>query len=416
MTNDKTTVVAPGSLIASKYLVERVIGAGGMGIILAAKHVQLDQRVAIKVLMSTATSLDVERAARFLREAKAAALIQSKHVVHVFDFGSMPSGAPFLVMEHLEGSDLAGALKTKGGLPIADAVEYILQACEGVAEAHLLGIIHRDLKPANLFLTRKKDGSPAIKVLDFGASKLMMECSLAASDAATTHETALIGSPRYMAPEQLTAGQTVDSRVDVYALGATLYELIAGKPVFVAESIPLTFTKILRELPAPLRDARSDVPRALETVILRALAKTPEARFSSVEELAAALAPFAPERSKTVLAQIARRGGDVPMVMVPRRPRGLAMGIGMAVLVSATTIFFLARRAPVVTSAAAPAPTSPQQARAVAEELAPPSALLPAAETSLPPPPPLARALAPHLKKAPKPSGSAAYSKFGDRQ
>lgn len=398
--------VAPGSIIADKYVIERVIGKGGMGVILAAKHLQLDQRVAIKVLTADA-ALDIDRVQRFLREAKAVALIQSDYVVRVFDFGSVPSGEPFLVMEHLEGCDLAEVLKTRGGLPLADAVEYILQACEGVAEAHELGIIHRDLKPANLFLTRKKDGSPAIKVLDFGASKLTSECKFAASDPSKTHESSLIGSPRYMAPEQLKAAQRIDARVDVYALGATLYELLAGEPAFFAETIPLTFSRILWEAPASLRAVRPDVPKELEAAILRALAKTPDERFSSVNEFAAALAPFGPERAKSVVIQ--KR--EPPTPNRARRIRQWTTGTGLLFLVGAAALL-LARHGQV-------APPMPQPARSTTSLASAPAPLpeAPPIPEAITPPAPAVRAPAhAHSKPSPRPSASDPYSKFGARQ
>jgi eukaryotic-like serine/threonine-protein kinase len=313
------TVAEPGSVFAGKYKVEKLIGTGGMGVIISATHMQLEQRVAIKLLTSDA-ALDPERVGRFSREAKAAARIQSEHVVRILDYGTHPSGAPFIVMEHLVGSDLAMAVKTRGGLPVDEAVDYMIQACDGVAEAHVAGIIHRDLKPANLFLTRKKDGVPIIKVLDFGASKLTAECSLATSDLSKTHASSLIGSPRYMAPEQLKAAHEIDSRADIYALGATLFELLAGEPVFKAESISRIFTKILWDAAPSITQFRDDVPPGLDALLFRCLQKRPEDRYQTVKALVEALAEFAPERSAGLVAQIARIGRPPASIAPPPRP------------------------------------------------------------------------------------------------
>jgi serine/threonine protein kinase len=305
----------PGSVFADKYKVEKVIGAGGMGVILSAVHMELNQRVAIK-LLTFGGSVDPDRVGRFAREAKAAARIDSEHVVRILDYGAHASGAPFIVMEHLVGSDLGVTLKTHGALAFDDAIDFVIQACEGVAEAHRAGIVHRDLKPANLFLTRRKDGVQVVKVLDFGASKLTADCTLA-SDLSHTNAGTLIGSPRYMAPEQLTAAHTIDSRVDVYSLGATLYELLSGRPVFAAPSIKGLFTKILWDEPPSITQLRDDVPAALEAVLLRCMQKRPDDRYPTVKELVEALAAFAPPRSAALVAQIAQIGRPPASIAPP---------------------------------------------------------------------------------------------------
>jgi serine/threonine-protein kinase len=308
----------PGSIFAGKYKIEKVIGAGGMGVIFCATHMQLEQRVAIKLLTSGA-ALDPERVGRFAREAKAAARIHSEHVVRILDYGTHASGAPFIVMEHLVGSDLAMAVKTRGGLPVDEAIDYMIQACDGVAEAHAAGIVHRDLKPSNLVLTRKKDGTQIIKVLDFGASKLTAECSIATSDLSKTDASALIGSPRYMAPEQLKAAHEIDSRADIFALGATLFELLAGEPVFRAESISRLFTKILWDAPPSILKFRDDVPAGLDALVFRCLEKAPDDRYQTVKELVEALAEFAPARSAALVVQIGRLGRPPASIAPPPR-------------------------------------------------------------------------------------------------
>ena len=188
-----------GDLLADKYRVERLIGVGGMGAVLAAKHIDLDERVAIKMLLPHIPTHG-EPVARFLREAQAAAKIRSDHVVRIYDVGRLDSGAPFIVMEYLEGSDLAQTTDARGPLPIEDAVGYVLQACEAIASAHALGIVHRDLKPANLFLTTMPDGSARVKVLDFGISKVSR--GDVSSSMGLTSTTSIMGTPAFMPPEQ----------------------------------------------------------------------------------------------------------------------------------------------------------------------------------------------------------------------
>ena len=160
-----------GETLAGKYIVERVLGVGGMGVVVAAKHIHLGERVAIKFLLPNALA-QPDVVERFLREGKAAAKMKSEHIARVRDTGTLDSGAPYLVMEYLDGHDLSAVLSEKGTFPMEVAVGYVLQACEALADAHAAGVIHRDLKPGNLFLTRKNDGTPVIKVIDFGISKL----------------------------------------------------------------------------------------------------------------------------------------------------------------------------------------------------------------------------------------------------
>jgi serine/threonine protein kinase len=295
----------PGTLIGEKYRVEGVIGSGGMGIILAATHDALERRVAIKLLPVQAAQ-DPEHLARFRREAKALASVRSEHVVHVLDFGTFTTGAPFIVMERLDGTLLSDVVKERGKLPVDEAIDYVIQACEGVAEAHGLGIVHRDLKPANLFITSTKAG-PVVKVFDFGASKLTAESSLQAKEGAVTMATSLIGSPRYMAPEQLKSALEVDKRVDVYALGVTLHELLSGEPLFSAETLAQIFTKVLWDPPPPLSNFRDDLPEGLDAVVQMALEKIKEKRYQTLEEFVLALAPFAAERSAHVLETLSSR-------------------------------------------------------------------------------------------------------------
>jgi serine/threonine protein kinase len=296
--------VAPGDLLAGKYRVERVLGAGGMGVVVEARHIELEQRVALKFLLPHAVTSS-EATARFLREARAAVRIQGEHVARVTDVGRLDDGAPYIVMEFLEGMDL-GAVVEKGPLPLEDAIDFVLQACEAMAEAHAAGIIHRDLKPANLFLTQRPGGVSCVKVLDFGISKMTEG---RAHEVGLTQTAALIGSPLYMSPEQLRSARGVDHRTDIWSLGVILFEFLTGTVPFTASTLPQLIATILEGTPTRLAERRPDLPPGLEAVVSRALSKDAHDRHADVGELAAALAPFAPERSRHTLDQIARMTG-----------------------------------------------------------------------------------------------------------
>lgn len=286
----KDDALTAGTLIAGKYRVERELGRGGMGVVVAATHVDLDQHVAIKILQKSA-ALSPDALARFSREAKAAAKIRSEHVTRVMDVGKLEDGLTYIVMEYLEGSDLAEMLRQEGQLRISDAAEYILQACEGIAAAHAAGIVHRDIKPANLFVARQRGRADKIKILDFGVSKIS-DGAAGEKQASTTQTGQVFGSPMYMSPEQLEAAITVDGRTDIWALGVVLFELLAGKPPFQGKSSANIMSSVLRD-PAPkLRSIRPDVPAALEEVVARCLEKDREFRYATVIDLAESIAPF----------------------------------------------------------------------------------------------------------------------------
>jgi serine/threonine protein kinase len=293
--------VKPGDVLAGKYRVERVIGLGGMGVVVAATHLQLGQEVALKLMLPQAfASPDANE--RFLREARAAAQIQGEHVASVRDVGTLENGAPFMVMELLRGMDLSKLLQTRGGLPLEEAVDYVLQACEALAEAHGVGIIHRDLKPANLFLSERPDGSTSIKVLDFGISKSRQ----GGVDGNLTHSQSVMGTPRYMSPEQMRSTKMVGRATDVWALGCILYELLAARPAFDGDTTQGIAIAIAQD-PAPgVRLTRPDVPQQLEQVLFRCLEKDVTRRVASVEELARLLAPFAPKSAALSIERIER--------------------------------------------------------------------------------------------------------------
>lgn len=296
--------LAPGTIVAGKYRIERPLGEGGMGWVLVATHMQLEQRVAIKLLRAEHAAERPDAVARFLREARAAARIQSDHVARVSDFGTLDDGSPYLVMEYLEGQDLEGLLKD-GPLAVAKAVDYALQACEGLAEAHAAGIVHRDLKPANLFLARRSDGSVRVKIIDFGISKIAPAPG-SSEQLGMTSTQSLMGSPLYMAPEQMRSAKSVDGRADIWSMGVILYETLAGRQPFAGETWPQVCTQILVEQPPPMRASRADVPEGLEAAILRCLAKEPSKRFADVASLVAAIAPFGSAEGRAAADRIAR--------------------------------------------------------------------------------------------------------------
>jgi len=289
---DAQIPVQPGEVIAEKFEIQRVIGIGGMGVVCEALHRELRRRVAIKFVRPE-LSEDERFVTRFLNEARAAAALHSPHVAHVLDCGRLDSGIPYMVMENLEGCDLETLVKENGGLPVQKAVDYTLQACEALAEAHALGIVHRDIKPQNLFLTKSPGAVDSIKVLDFGVSKRLAPTD----DPSVTDRGLGVGSPHYMSPEQMTAPQTVNARADIWSIGAVLYELLAARPPFQGSSIPEVCAKVMTQPPEPLHRHRPNVPARLQGVITRCLEKDPERRFGDVAEFAAALVPFAsPER------------------------------------------------------------------------------------------------------------------------
>jgi serine/threonine-protein kinase len=297
--------VSPGDILAGKYEVERVLGFGGMGVVVAAKHVHLGERVAIKFLLPQALK-KAEVVERFLREGRAAVRIKSEHVARVFDVGKLDDGAPYMVMEFLEGADLSTLLKTKGAVPVETAVEYVLQAAEAIAEAHSLKIIHRDLKPANLFVARRADGSPVVKVIDFGISKVADPTT--GTDVEMTKTDVMMGSPVYMAPEQMISARDVDERADVWSLGVILFYLVMGAQPFKGNSVTQLYASII-EGPPRMRDTRPDVPAELESAVQKCLQANPKDRWSNVSEMASAIADFGPQAARVSAERVARTLG-----------------------------------------------------------------------------------------------------------
>lgn len=304
------TNVAPGSVLAGKFRVERVLGEGGMGIVFAAHHLHLERLVAIKLLKPDALA-HKDIVARFANEARSASRIQSEHVARVLDVGALDTGEPYMVMEYLEGCDLSKYVRQRGPLKFDEAIDYLLQACEALAEAHVAGIVHRDLKPANLYLTRRADGSNCVKVLDFGISKAALSPDQPSSQG-MTQTSSVLGTPGYMAPEQLRSSKHVDARTDIWALGVILHELLTGRLAFQGSTVPEIYAAILASPPDALRSVRHDAPPQLEALILRCLEKDPARRFANVGELAGAMIHFASPAGRISAERIGRITGVAP--------------------------------------------------------------------------------------------------------
>lgn len=278
-----------GETLSGKYRIERILGEGGMGVVVAAYHLELEQPVAIKFLLETMADRE-EGAERFRREARAAAKIHSDHVVRVLDVGVMSDGIRYMVMEYLEGRDLAEEILS-GPIPLGVACGYILEAIDAVSHAHAVGIVHRDLKPANLFLAKRHDGAQRVKVLDFGISKTMGAST--SEQLSLTKTSAWIGSPLYMAPEQMQSARDVDARADIWSLGAILYELLVGAPPYEAESLPQLCNLLITTDAVPVQIKNPQIPSDLADAIMGCLVRDRDKRISSVGELGRVVARYA---------------------------------------------------------------------------------------------------------------------------
>ncbi len=271
--------LAAGKVLRGKYRIDRVIGKGGMGIVLQATHLDLDRPVAIKVLHPE-LRVHGELVERFLREGKAASKIQSDNVARVLDVDRLDDGTPFLVMEYLEGTDLSAVRKMGSPLPTRTAIEHVLGACKAIGEAHRRGIVHRDLKPANLFLARLDDGSTRIKVLDFGISKI--GGALGGSEPSMTSTSIVMGSAEYMSPEQMLSTRDADARTDIWALGVVLFELLTARVPFPGETLTQVCAMVMSKPAPPVRTFRPDITDDLETVVSRCLEKDRDKRYATV--------------------------------------------------------------------------------------------------------------------------------------
>ena len=275
------TLPNPGDTLAGKYQLVKKLGEGGMGVVYEAVHTRIHQRVAIKMLLPEVLDLP-EVVPRFEREARAAGKLRSDNTARVLDVDMSENGLPYMVMEFLDGTDLGQMLEKNGALPIHEAVDYVLQACNAMAEAHSEGVIHRDLKPSNLFVTVGRK----LKVLDFGISKLEND-----QEARVTATQAVVGTPLYMSPEQVRSAKHVDARSDIWSLGIILYELVTGRTPFEGSTTAAAAAICIDE-PPPIAAFRQGVPPDLERAIMVALQKEPSNRFANVQLLAQAIAPF----------------------------------------------------------------------------------------------------------------------------
>lgn len=315
-----TPLLREGDLLGGRYKIERCLGGGGMASVYRALHVGLDQPVAVKIVSPVIREVP-GIVARFMREARAATRLKGEHIVRVFDVGTTDDGAPYMVMELLEGRDL-GELLDEGFRPsVEQAVEYVLQACEALAEVHGLGIVHRDLKPANLFVTRGADGLTCIKLIDFGISRVDSPLSPKDSVALTNPEV-VMGSPRYMPPEQMESAAAADSRSDIWGLGAILYELIVGNSPFDGDSLFDIYAAAVRSPPPAPSSVRPELPEDLDEVLLKCLRVDPAERYADVAELAVALAPFGDENA-------AARAESIARVLDASRARGQGVDDGV---------------------------------------------------------------------------------------
>jgi serine/threonine-protein kinase len=306
-TDPRPVGASEGVVLSGRYRVGGPLGEGGMGVVVAAQDLREGRPVALKFLRGDVDATAVDR---FLREASAASFLRTEHVTHVLEVGRLDSGLPFIVMEYLEGKTIAEIVLAGEPPSVAQAVDWALQACEGLAEAHGRGIIHRDLKPTNLFLTKGSDGAPLVKLLDFGISKFMSD-----GDAGLTTTGTVVGSPSFAAPEQLLDPRSVGPAVDLWALGVTLYWLLGRELPFNGESRMQVCMLVLNSTPVPLHELRPDLPRPLADAVMRCLEKEPLARPEDVGALAASLAPFAPrgDVAASRIAAILERGGTVAM-------------------------------------------------------------------------------------------------------
>jgi eukaryotic-like serine/threonine-protein kinase len=307
------------TIVGGRYSLDHLIAEGGMALIYRGRHLELDQTVAIKLVLPE-LAFDVEATARFLNEARTIAKLRSPHVCRVLDSGCSEPGRPFMVLEYLEGGDLRKLLDVNSTVPVDTAVGMVLEAAEALAEAHAHGIVHRDIKPENLFLARMADGTVTLKVIDFGICKHQNPGSRCFTLRGKT-----LGSPHYMAPEQITSPEEVDERADIWALGVVLYELLSGYQPFVGETLTRLCAHVVHSPPRkPLRKCNPDVPAALERVVLRCLSKQPGERYASVVELAGALAPFC-TRGAELMDRIRRMSGQENVVLRSLTPLALNM-------------------------------------------------------------------------------------------
>jgi serine/threonine-protein kinase len=315
-----------GATVAGKYRVRRVVGAGSMGVVCEAEHLEIGKRLAIKLIDASLAGMS-DIAMRFRQEARAASLVESHHIVQVFDVGADDKLGLYLVMEYLHGEDLSRLLARERRLETEVAVRIAVQAARGLAKAHEAGVVHRDLKPANLFLCDREDDEPLVKILDFGISKVI-DASRADSRLKLTRAGTVVGTPQYMSPEQ-ARGYSVDMRTDVWALGLVLYEMLAGRPAY--PELP-TYEQFIIHLvsspPDPITRVAPWVPEPLARVVHQAVVHDVDARIPTCVELVKRLLeahPLTNVRSSIVAAaESANTWSDVESL--PKLATGTPLG------------------------------------------------------------------------------------------
>ncbi|HXN32032.1 MAG TPA: protein kinase [Polyangiaceae bacterium] len=378
----------PGDTIAGKYALVGLIGEGGMGVVFEATHLRLHQRVAIKILRPDLPEFHTV-VARFEREARAAAQLQSIHTARVIDVDALPNGLPYIVLEFLEGRDLDAELEATGPMPVEDAVDIVQQVTEAMSEAHALGIVHRDLKPSNLFVCRVGErGRRVVKVLDFGISKTESE------DARLTPSHEYFGTPYYAAPEQLRAACTADARSDVWSLGSILFELLTGRTPFIGTPTSVIAKVVSEPVPWPT-ELRPELPRDLARIVMRALQRDPQQRFQNMRQLGQALEPFAPQQSIAEAVAEAPRGRgklgeiliadglltppDLERALIEQRRSGKLLGralLDLRLVSQVDLLTALAKQQGVIVTPEVPSPTE-RELRQREAPTAPPSTTVP---------------------------------------
>jgi serine/threonine-protein kinase len=304
-----------GTVLDGKFQIEKPLASGAAGDVYEALHLGLNSRVAVKVLRPGAPETADIRRKRFMREARVAARIRSDHVVRVFDIVAPERGPTYIVMELLHGETLAQRVRRVGALPAAEAVDYVVQAAKPLGEMHDAGIVHRDVKPSNLFLARDADGKNRIKLLDFGVAAFQQP--VARHESSITLSEAIVGTPRYMAPEQVQSSKRIDARADVWALGVTLYELLAGTPPFDGQTVLAVLNQIENQEPRRLAERRPDLPAPLVALVHACLAKDPDKRPANARAVADAIAAFSSDGGHS----------SDEVAVVPSRPSFPRMGL-----------------------------------------------------------------------------------------